>query len=306
MNLNLGIEQHELANGLAHEIAPGGTTVVDAIERLLSEQLEDSVSKSFGERIVKVPRAVIHPRCNVDRFLNLAAFSRDGYSTWYPELRFSTHKNDSFKIVATGTSALELGSIGYGGGISRRFRHSVKKLKTQTNHTIRLNKVGLPATIFSETIQLPYRRHEIARACLANLTAGVRHFVDDRIAGFRTVSFDHVVTGERRFCKCHSDAHSAMLEEAETRLPQHAPGSWPRQVVELLQHTVYAEGLCHFCLAKRHGPNEPIERYGDQIRSNLEPYVNMLVRGEDMDRQSARVAVRHRLSISRWVREDEL
>ena len=271
LHLNLAIEQHEPANGLAHEIAAGGTTVVDPIDRLLSEQLEDSVSKSFGERTVKAPRAVIHPRCNVDRFLNLAAFSRDGSSTWYPDLRFPTDKNDTFEIAATGTSALELGSIAYGGGISRRFRHSVKEMKTQTYHTIRLNKVGIPATIFSETIQLLDRRHEIARACLANLTAGVRHFVDDRIAGFRAISFDHAVTGERRFCKCHSDAHSAMLEEAETRLPQHAPGSWPQRVVELLQHAVYAEGHCQFCLARLHGPNQPIERYGDQIRSNLEP-----------------------------------
>ena len=291
---------------MAHEIAAAGLTVIDAIERLVSEWLEDSISRSLGERIIKAPRAVVHPMYYVNRFQNLDTLSRGGYSTWYPEVRFSTGKNDIFDISIQDISGFELGSITYGGGVELQYIHKLKELKTQTNHTVRLNQIRIPFTVFRQTIRKVNENNEIAQPYIANLTVGVEHFVDDRIAGFRTVSFDHVVTGERKFCKCHADAHSAMLLDARAKLPEYALGSWPHRVVTLLDRAIYAEGLCHFCVAERHGKEAPTEWYGTQIRNNFEPYVDLLVRSADMDRRTARAEARRRLSISRWVREEEL
>ena len=306
LRLNFVFERNLFAAQLAHELAVGGLTVVDAIERFLSEWLEDSISQSLGGRIVKAPRSVVHPMYNVDRFQNLAGLSRGGYSTWYPEVRFSTGKDDVFDITHLHVSGFELGSISYGDGVERQYTHRVKELKTQVNHIMRLNEIRIPPNVFAQTIREVNKNHEIAQPYIANMTVGIEYFVDDRIAGFRTVSFDQIVTGERKFCKCHSDAHTAMLLDAKARLPDFAPDSWPHRVVALLEHASYAEGLCHFCVADEHGKDAPLEWYGTQIRNNFQPYVDVLVRSTDMDGRTARAEARRRLSISRWVREEEL
>ena len=306
MRINLDIEKKIFASQLSQEIVAGGLTVVDAIERILSEWLEDSVSQSIGDRIIKAPRAVVHPMYYINRFQNLASLSQRGYFTWYPEVRFSTRKNDILGISHLETSGFELGSIKYGGGVERQYMHRSKELKTQVNHTLRLNKITIPSEVFAQTISEVTKKNEINQPYIANLTVGCEHFVDDRIEGFRTVSFDHVVTGERRFCNCHSDAHAAMLLDAKARVSAFAPNSWPHRVISLLEHAAYAEGLCHFCVSKRHGQDAPIEWYGAQIQKHFAPYVDLLVRSTDMDRRTAKAEARRRLSISRWVREEEL
>ncbi len=304
--LNFAIEKNIFAGQLSLEIAAGGLTVIDAIERLLSEWLEDSVLRSLGDRIIKAPRAVVHPMYYINRFQNLASLKQRGYSTWYPEVRFFTRKNDILDISHLETSGFELGSIRYGGGIERQYMHRSKELKTQVNHTLRLNKITIPSDVFARTISEVNKINELNQPYIANLTVGCEHFVDDRIEGFRTVSFDHVVTGERRFCNCHSGAHAAMLSDAKARASTFVPDSWPHRVISLLEHAVHAEGLCHFCVSERHGQDAPIERYGTQIQKHLEPYVDLLVRSKDMDRRTANAEARLRLSISRWVREEEL
>lgn len=306
LRLNLTIEKSIFAGQLSQEIAAGGLTVIDAIERILSEWLEDSVSQSIDDLIIKAPRVVVHPTYYVNRFQNLADLGQRGYSTWYPEVRFSTRKNDVLDISHLETSGFELESIRYGGGIERRHIHRRKKLKTQVNHTLRLNKITIPSDVFAQTISEVKKNKELIQPYIANLTVGHEHFVDDRIEGFRTVSFDHVITGERRFCNCHTDAHAAMLSDAKSRASAFVPNSWPHRVISLLEHAIYAEGLCHFCVSERHGQDAPIEWYGVQIHKHFEPYVDLLVRSMGMDRRTARAEARRRLSISRWVREEEL
>ena len=200
LRLNLAVEKNIFVDQLSQEIVAGGLTVVDAIERLLAEWLEDSILQSLGDCIIKAPRAVVHPMYYSNRFQNLAMLSQSGYLTWYPEVRFSTRKDDFFEITHVETSGFELGSIKYGGGIERQYIHRQKELKTQVNHTIRLNEVTIPSDVFVQTICVVNKMNQIKQPYIANLTVGCEHFVDDRIEGFRTVAFDHVVTGERRFC----------------------------------------------------------------------------------------------------------
>ena len=212
----------------------------------------------------------------------------------------------SLEIDDVETSGFELTSIRYGGGIERPYLYRRKELKTQANHIIRLNKVTFPSDVFEQTICDVNKLNRIDQPYIANLTVGCEHYTDDRIEGFRTVAFDHVVTGERKFCHCHSNAHAAMLSDAKARAHSFVPDSWPHRVIGLLEHAVYADGLCHFCVSERHGQDAPIEWYGAQVQKHFEPYVDLLVRSTDIDLRTARAEAMRRLSISRWVREDEL
>ena len=306
MRLNLSFEPDLFVAQLGHEIAAGGLTVVDAIERLLSEWLEDAITRCLRDRIVKAPKSVVHATYYVNRFQNLAALGHAGYSTWYPEVRFSTGKDDVVNISQLHASGIHLGVIRYGGGIERHYTHKVKELKTQVNHTIRLNEVRISPDVFVQAARALKKHHKLSQPYIANLTLGIEHFVDDRIEGYRTVSFDHVVTGDRHFCACHSDAHAAMLLDAKKRLPNYVSGSWPHRVVSLLEGARYLDGACHFCVAEHHGKNAPVEWYGSQVRRHFQPYIDLLVRGKAMDRRTARAETMRRLSISRWVREDQL
>ncbi len=306
MRLNLSFEPDLFVGQLGHEIASGGLTVVDAIERLLSEWLEDAITRCLGDRIVKAPNSVVHPANYVNRFQNLAVLSRAGYSTWYPEVRFSTGKGDVVNITQLHSSGIEFCSIRYGGGVECHYTHKVKELKTQVNHSIRLNEVRIPPDVFVQVLRALENHRELSQPYIANLTVGIERFVDDRIEGFRTVAFDHVATGDRHFCSCHAAAHEAMLIDARKRLPNSAPGSWPHRVDSLLQGGRYTDGICHFCVAEQHGKNAHLEWYGSQVRKHYQPYVDLLVRGKAMDPRTARAETMRRLSISRWVREDEL
>ena len=306
MHLNLSFESDLFADQLAQEVAAGGLTVVDAIERLLSEWLEDAVTRCLGERNIKAPRAVVHSTYYVNRFQNLAALGHAGYSTWYPEVRFSTGKEDAVNVSELHASGIQVCSIKYGGGVERHYTHKVKELKTQVNHVVRLNEVRLSPDVFAQALRVLKKRNDLSQPYIANLTVGIERFVDDRIEGFRTVSFDHVLSGDRHFCACHSDAHAAMLLDARKQLPGYASGSWPHRVVSLLEGARYREGACHFCVAEVHGKSAHEEWYGSQIRKHYQPYVDLLVRGKGIDRRTAQAETLRRLSISRWVREDEL
>lgn len=306
LHLNIGIEANIFADRLTQEITTGGLTVVDAIEKLLGENLEDSVLISFGNHIIKTPLSIVHPSYYINRFENLACLSQQGYFTWYPEVRFSTQKNIHLEITQVEATGIELGYIKYGGGIERQYTYRRKELKTQVNHTVRFNKISIPPDVFGQTKCGALKVGSIKQPYIANLTVGCRHFVDDRIEGFRIVAFDHVLTGERRFCHCHSEAHAAMLSDAKKRASSYVPDSWPHHFINLLEHAIYTEGICHFCISEQHGEDAPIEWYGNQIYKHFYPYVDLLVRDRDMDSRTAKAEAKRRLSIGRWVREEEL
>jgi hypothetical protein len=284
----------------------GGLTVIDAVEQLLVEHLEDSVIKALGHRLVKAPRAKVHLNYYPNRFENLFNLQRNGYSTWYPEVNFVTGKSDALTVSEVTASGVKLGYITYGGGVELAYKYKKKELKTQVNHTVCLNKVRIPAFIFSQARQFMGNEYEIEQPYIANLTVGFNNFVDDRIQGFRVVSFDHVITGTRVFCTCHQTAHASMLQDARQIVPRAVPGAWPHRVVALLECATYSDGLCHFCVADAHGEDAASDWYGAQIQDHYEPYVDLLVRSEDMDIQTAKAEARRRLSISRWKREGEL
>lgn len=304
--LNFVFGQKTFANHLSHEIAAGGLTVIDAIERLIEEWLEDTVSKDLNDYILKAPRAIVHSTYYIHRFQNLAVLSSNGYDTWYPEVRFSTDKNVDLKIPRVNASGIVFESLRYGDGIEQQFVHRQRELKTQVNHTIRFNRVTVPSSVFVQTICNLKIKNHIAQPYIANLTVGCENYIDDRIEGFRIVAFDHVVTGERRFCSCHLQTHASMLKDAEARATRYTPDSWPHRVIRLLEGAVYIDDICHFCVSERHGQDAHFDWFGDQIQKHFGPYVDLLVRGTNMDLRTAKVEARRKLSLNRWVREEEL
>ena len=305
MRLRLTIRPNQFARQLADEIAAGGLTVVDLVERLIAERLEDSIGAALGGRLVKAPRATVHPAYYKNRFENLAHLARHGYSTWYPELKLASNKTDLIDISGIDPEGFDLETISYGGGIRLDYRHTVKELKTQTNHTIRLNRLSIPATTFAGAIAT-LKHHDMGQPRIANLAVGYLNFVDDRIPGFRAVSFDHVISGERVFCGCHREAHEAMLADAATKAPSFVANSWPHRAISLLTTAEYAEDICHFCVGRRHGEDAIHDWYGPQIKHHYGAYVDVLVHRDGMDVRTAKAEAKRRLSISRWVREDEL
>ena len=306
MRLDLHIDSRVFANQLARAIVAGGLTVIDTIERLIVEHLEDSVVTAMGDCLVRAPRAVVHDHYYDNRFENLSNLDQQGYATWYPRVSFATGKSDTIVISEIITTGFDHGYTKYGGGIERRHKYRTKELKTQINHTVQLNKFAIPSETFSDVTRIVERSSEIEQPYIANLTVGFNNFVDDRIDGFRAVSFDNVVTGSRLFCSCHELAHAAMLRDAKNRAPSYAPDAWPCRVITLLESATYSDGLCHFCVSATHGEEAVSDWYGLQIQKHYAPYVDLLTRSTHMDVRTARAEAKRRLSISRWVREDEL
>ena len=300
--MHLGLAE-SFEEKLAHEICTGGRAVVDSIEQLIVESLEDSVIETLGDRLIKAPRAAVSLGSYKNRFENISNLQKEGYSTWYPEVVFATGKFDDMDVSDIEFAGFEHGYIKFGGGIEGRFKYSKKELITQINHTVRLNKLTIPPELFSRVHLLT---GEIAHPRIANLTVGFNNFVDDRIEGFRVVSFDHVITGSREFCECHRQAHTAMLSDAKARAPSYASYGWPHGVISLLDNAAYSDRLCHFCLIEAHGEEAASDSYGAQIQSHYGPYVDLLVHSADMDIRTATAEAQRRLSISRWKREDEL
>ena len=306
MRLDLAVESKSFGEKLAHEILAGGLTLVDTIERIIVEHLEDSVTEALKDHLKKAPRAIVYPSYYRNRFENLSNLRQQGYSTWWPQVSFATKKSDTTVISGINASGFDLGYIKYGGGIERQHEYKVKELKTQVNHTIRLNNLIIPAETFCYASRLIEQSSKIEQPYIANLTVGFNNFVDDRIEGFRVVSFDHVITGSRSFCSCHDMAHTAMLLDAQGRAPSYGVGAWPHRVISLLENATYSDDLCHFCVANTRGEDAVSDWYGSQIQRHYSPYVDLLVRSTDMDMRTAKAEAKRRLSINRWIREDEL
>ena len=306
MRLDLAIDPNAFGEQLAQEVLAGSFTIVDTIERTITEHLEDSVSKSVDDFLVKAPRAIVHPNYYTNRFENLSNLTQQGYFTWYPEIRFATRKHATPLIDAINIDGFDNSVIRYGGGIKRDYTYKVKELKTQVNHTVRLNKLSIPSDSFHLPRHLIKQSGKLPQPFIANLAAGYHYFIDDRIEGFRAVAFDHVITGRRLFCDCHTEAHAKMVQDAKMRAPSFAAGSWPHRVISLLNEAEYGAGLCHLCVAETHGEDAVTDWYGPQIQKHYGPYVDLLVRRDGMDVRTAKAEAKRRLSISRWVREDEL
>ncbi|WFU07556.1 hypothetical protein QA648_36885 (plasmid) [Rhizobium sp. CB3171] len=302
--LRIGFREEVFAAELARQVATPGIRPADVVERLLSQAIETSI-RDADLALLKGPSVTVHSMYYKDRCSSLARMASDGYATWYIEARFST-RNPLEDIEIHAAEGLSLHPIDYGPAGKQIYRIHSKPLKTQVNHILRVNHLELSNALFSEAI----RRLEAAsleQPYIANPRPGPRGGgFQHGIQGYEFVSFDHIGSGQRKFCSCAGKAHRKMISSAKAIEGRYAPNSWPHDVIRLLSDGQYEDGVCHLCVAKEAGPEAAAALYGDAVQEFVVPYIDQLMLTEGLDMRTARSEVQRRLGISRWVREAEL
>jgi hypothetical protein len=294
------------ADSLATKVSVPGVLPVDAVEQILTETIIGSLSDSQSVQLLKPPCVRLHPMYFADRCATLFHLARDGCATWCVDLVFSSAMEsavDNINVVATG---LELKPINYGLEI-HSYRLTTKRLKKQVNHVLRPNHLVIPMAVFADALRALELLPSLEQPYVANPRPGPRsQGFEYGIADFEFVSFDHMVTGKRRFCSCSQVANDKMLATARGMTGHYSADSWPHQVVSLLTDASYEDSVCHLSIARRSGPEMAGIVYWDAVQEFVPPYVNQLMLSEGIDKATARAEVQQTLGISRWVREAEM
>lgn len=305
--MKIGLDEDSFARDLAREIATPGVRPVDATERLLSLHLSRSLKATLGTRLIKDPEARIYAGYSKNHWATLFELATEGYETWYPEIRFSTKPSDVVEKLEIEPAGFILEPIDYGFGVQRRYNFKIDTLKTQTNHTLKLNHLKISKRAFARTLALIEAEYPLEQPYLANpnpqLKENGREVV---VARKEFVSFDHILTGKRVFCDCARAAHDKIRSSAMEVADQYVPESWPHQIMRFLSNPAYTESICHLCLAHAGGPEDAAYRYGDSMQEFVEPYISQFIRTRALDERTARTEVQQQLGLSRWIREAEM
>jgi hypothetical protein len=297
----LGFSEHLFAEALALKASTVGVRPVDAVEELLTQTLVQNIRDAESVRLHKPPSVKLHSMYYKNRCASLADLAHDGYATWYVELKFATAAEaavESFEIEGMG---LELQPINYGPAGLMTHRLWSKKLKTQTNHILRLNHLRVPPDIFARTMAAVEKMPPLEQPFIANPRPGPRPagFEMD-VEGFELVSFDHVVSGKRHFCTCARLAHEKIKNHGTSG------GTLWNLIARLLAKAEYTDGICHLCVANRSGPEAAADLYGDAVQEFVAAYITQMRLAHGMDKATARSEVQQTLGLSRWVREAEM
>lgn len=300
MLLSLQLNGSDLIADVIHDLCVAGGSPTGAIARALHAHLFERVSAELGDRLIKPPVIRPDPGSAAGNPTALPALARTGYELWYAEVRFSTLPDAAVQAIDVRSDPLlEVLPIHYGQGVMRESQFKVSQLKRQTNHVLTLNHLRVPGALFQRVLD-GIDRDAIQQPLLANFCPG------PDIEGFRAVSFDHVLTGERTFCSCAKAAHLRMLADARGRAGGYVPGSWPHRHIAMLKQAQYREGICHLCVARQQSAEEAARRYGASIETGFESYLDQVMADMGVDRKTARAEIQQILGLSRWIREAQL
>jgi len=303
--LSLGFTEHLFAESLSLKVCAAGVRPVDAVEQLLAETLVQNIKEAEGVRLHKPPTVTLHSIYNKDRCATLPVLAQGGYVTWYVELKFSTAAEAAIENIKIEGKGLEIRPIDYGAAGLISHRLWSKKLKTQTNHILRLNQLVVPPGVFAMVIDAVEKMPPLEQPLVANPLPGPRPSgFDMDIAGFELVSFDHVLNGKRRFCSCARFAHAKMLEAAMGN--GYTGGTLSTLIARLLTAAEYQDEICHLCIARRAGPDAAADLYGDAVQEFASAYITQMMLTHGMDKPTARSEVQQTLGLSRWLREAEM
>ena len=305
--MKLDLDEDSFARDLAREIATPGVRPVDATERLLALHLSRSLKSTLETRLVKEPTTRIYPGYSKNHCATLFELATDGYETWYPEIRFSTKPSDVVENIEIEPAGFVLEPIDYGFGVQRTYNLKINSLKTQTNHTLKLNHLKIGKRAFARTLAFIETQYSLEQPYLANPSPQLKENGREVVVARKEfVSFDHILSGQRVFCACARTAHDKIRSSAMEVADQYVPDSWPHQVMRFLSNPTYAESICHLCLARAGGPEDAAYRYGDSMQEFVEPYISQLIRTCNLDERTARAEVQQQLGLSRWIREAEM
>jgi hypothetical protein len=111
--MKLELDEDMFVDSLCTEISTPGVRPIDAIERLVSQQLSTSVEGTAGQ-LLSSPRVHIFEVYNKNRCPTLPQLVKHGYQTWYPEIRFSTDRSVVMEDIELETAGITLDEIDYG------------------------------------------------------------------------------------------------------------------------------------------------------------------------------------------------
>lgn len=304
--ISLGFSERTFAEALALKVCSAGVRPADAVEHLLIQILIGNLCETTALTLLKSPSVKLHSMYFKERCTSLNQLARNGYTTWYVELVFSTATEDAIESVEIEGKGLELKPVNYGPAGLMSYKFSSKKLKTQINHILRLNHVIIPPSAFSKAIYAIQNMPPLEQPFIANPRPGPRsNGFELGIEGFEFVSFDHIISGKRCFCSCARPAHESMVKATKS-MASYAQNAWPHQVIRLLSDADYREGICHLCVAHSSGSEAASNLYGDAIHEFVAPYTDQLMLTHGIDKPTARSEVQQTLGVSRWVREAEM
>lgn len=303
--MKLGIQEDVFVAELAQDISVPGVRLASVVGRLLCQHLTDSLRLSLGDKLTKLPSSPGELTAK-DGCPTLIGLAKNGTKYWYLELRFSTRPEDAIEEVVIEPFGVILEPIDYGWGVKRAYQLKTKKLKTQTNHILRLNTVLIEPRVFQRVLDR-MQGQPLEQPYAANPRPGPRSSgFELGLKGFEFVAFDHIIDGSRLFCSCARPVHEKMVASAKEIVSKYVDGSWPQQVIRLLSGTRYADGICHLCVARTSGVEAAAERYGDTLPDFLDAYMDQLMLCDGLDEQTARAEVQQQLGLSRWVNEAEM
>lgn len=300
--VRIELQKDTFVRDLAQKVAVPGTRPGNVIDQLVLQCLSVNTKSFLGERITKPPSIKMFFMEARDSVRTLLEFSKKGYKTYYPEIRFSTNPIDVINGITVEPIGLSLGSFLPVDGEICKYKFTTTPLKTKTNHVLRMQGIFVDGSIFESVIEHLKGTH-IEQPFIANpypLFDGNRFY-------HSLVAFDHLLTGRRVYCSCARDGHQSIISDAKAKLSHYVAGSgWPEQALRLFSDAEYIEGLCHMCVARCFGSEVAAERYGDAVREFVDPYVEQMMRTTTLDDRTARKEVQTLLGLSRWIQEDEM
>jgi hypothetical protein len=297
--VTIALNGADLAPLIVQDLLAPGVTPGAAVGRALEAYVFERFQSALARQLIKPP-VLRFFGSSVARCVTLAELASSGYETWYTEVHFATRPGDCIEALIVTADGIQLRPIEYGGGVRREVQMKIRAKKTQTNHEFRINHLVVPAATLQPVLARFETKNDLAQPLMANFAPG------PNIEGFRTVSFDDMLTGERVFCECARAAHAKWVANARAETPQFVPNSWPHRLIALLERASYAKRVCHLCLAQEISPEESVRRYGPGIESGFAAYVDQVKFDMKVDARSAREDIKQRLGLSRWLREAAL
>ena len=205
--LKLTFRENAFVDSLCEELMIAGVRPIDAIEKLISEHL--ILSAENVPPVILLSMSVhVFATYNPNRCPTLPQLVDHGYKTWYSEIRFVTHPSILLGDITYDMLGIVLDEIDFGSGIRRAYQLKSKKLKTLTNHTLRLNTLRIENRVFKRVLS-KLGDAIVEQPLIPNPTSWIRDYGRNlRPLVFNLVSFNHIVTGDRLYCSCAMAAHT--------------------------------------------------------------------------------------------------
>ncbi|MGH8427621.1 MAG: hypothetical protein ACRES7_06535 [Gammaproteobacteria bacterium] len=286
---------------LAQKITVPGVRPSNAIEQILSQYLAASIKSYIGDRLIKPPNIKLMRVDAQQGILTLPELTRKGYTTWYPEIRFSTKPSDAVVNITVEPTGISLGNFASFNETPSKCKITVKTIKTQTNHILKFQGIMISGHIF-ECV-----REYIVNASLDSpYIANPYPRFDGEILFHKVVTLDQVLNGSRVFCSCAQNAHQKMIADAKKFASEYMPRSPPQQLIHVLTDAQYVDSICHLCIAHNLGADAAADRYGDTVQDFVDAYVVQLMLTDEFDDRTAKAEVQTRLGLSRWIQEAKM